>query len=106
MFVTINYISCRNEYTERFESLMSSRIRAIDTMPGFIRMEVLKPTEKNGDYLIISHWESEDNFRLWKESPQFLEGHKRGFADMTQAKKEGHVTPMRSDFKTYILLTQ
>jgi heme-degrading monooxygenase HmoA len=106
MFVAINYITCREEYRERFESLMNTRARAIDTMPGFKRMEVLKPVHTGNDYLIISHWDSEDSFRQWKESSQFLEGHRRGFADMVKAKKEGHKMPMESEFKTYVTLTQ
>jgi heme-degrading monooxygenase HmoA len=106
MFVAINYITCRDEYRERFELLMSSRTRAIDTMPGFIKMEVLKPINAINDYLIISHWKSEEDFSAWKASPQFMEGHKRGFSDMAKAKREGLESPMKSNFKTYTMLAQ
>ena len=42
MFVAINYISCQDTYTERFEQLFSTRAKAIDKMPGFIDMMVLE----------------------------------------------------------------
>lgn len=101
MFVAINYITCNEEYKPRFEELFSTRAKAIDRMPGFKFMEVLKPMDGNGDYLIVSHWESEENFKTWTQSPEFLEGHKRGFEDITKAKAEGKEPPMKSSFKTY-----
>lgn len=100
-FVAINYIDCKPEYTERFEELFGSRAKAIDTMPGFIDMQVLKPAKEGDAYLIVSYWEHEEAFKSWTTSPQFIEGHKRGFADIAQARAEGKEPPMKSDFKTY-----
>jgi len=67
--------------------LFATRERAIDTMPGFRHMHVLKPDDITGEYLIISHWDSEENFRKWTNSSAFLERHRRGFADISVAKK-------------------
>ncbi len=100
-FVAINYINCNAEYKERFEELFGSRAHAIDTMPGFVDMQVLKPLKDGDAYLIISHWETEEAFKTWTGSPAFLEGHKRGFADLAKAKAEGKPMPMTSDFKNY-----
>ena len=105
-FVAINYIQCEPEYKERFEILFGSRARAIDLMPGFLDMQVLRPNKDEDKYLIISHWESEDAFRSWTTSPAFLEGHKRGFADIAQAKADGKPAPMHSDFKTYQVIAR
>jgi heme-degrading monooxygenase HmoA len=105
MFVAINYITCNDDYKERFETLFATRAKAIDTMPGFRFMEVLKPTT-DGAYLIVSHWESEENFKAWTGSPEFLEGHKRGFEDITKARQAGLEPPMKSDFKTYEVIAQ
>lgn len=103
-FVAINYIKCTPEYKERFEELFGSRARAIDMMPGFVDMQVLKPQKEGDDYLIVSYWESEDSFKGWTKSEAFLEGHKRGFADLAKAKAEGKPAPMSSDFKTYKII--
>lgn len=100
-FVAINYINCNADYKERFEELFGSRAHAIDTMPGFVDMQVLKPLKEGDAYLIVSHWETEEAFKTWTSSPAFLEGHKRGFADLAKAKAEGKPMPMTSDFKTY-----
>jgi heme-degrading monooxygenase HmoA len=100
-FVAVNYINCNADYRERFEELFGSRAHAIDTMPGFVDMQVLKPLKEGDAYLIVSHWENEEAFKTWTSSPAFLEGHKRGFADLAKAKAEGKPMPMTSDFKTY-----
>lgn len=105
-FVAINYISCAPEYRERFEYLFGSRAQAIDRMPGFIEMMVLKPQKNEDKYLIVSTWENEEAFKAWTGSPEFLEGHKRGFEDLKQYKEQGKETPMHSDFRTYTVLTR
>lgn len=103
-FVAINYIHCEPNYQNRFEELFSSRAHAIDRMPGFVDMQVLKPNGE-GDYLIVSHWSSEEAFKTWTSSPEFIEGHKRGFDDIKQAKAQGLKPPMTSSFKTYQIIS-
>lgn len=106
MFVAINYITCKEEYKERFEELFGSRAKAIDRMPGFKNMHVLKPTKGNGDYLIVSQWDAEENFAKWTTSPEFIEGHQRGFQDIKDAKARGEEPPMTSDFRTYTVIAE
>jgi len=105
-FVAINYIDCQDDYKKRFEELFGNRAHAIDRMPGFVDMQVLKPKDDEGSYLIVSFWDSEESFKKWTGSPEFIEGHKRGFADLAQAKAEGKPAPMKSSFKTYQVLAQ
>ena len=104
-FVAINYIDCEPDYEQRFEELFGTRAHAIDTMPGFRDMQVLKPKE-GGSYLIVSFWESEESFKKWTGSPEFIEGHKRGFADIAKARSEGVKPPMKSSFKTYEVIAR
>ncbi|HEY9178055.1 MAG TPA: antibiotic biosynthesis monooxygenase [Flavipsychrobacter sp.] len=103
-FVAVNYINCTPEYRERFEELFGSRAHAIDTMPGFIEMHVLRPAKEGDNYLIVSYWETEAAFKDWTKSDAFIQGHKRGFADLAKAKEEGRSAPMSSDFKTYEII--
>jgi heme-degrading monooxygenase HmoA len=105
-FVAVNYITCSPEYRGRFEELFSTRAHAIDKMPGFIEMHVLKPNKEDDNYLIVSYWENENSFKSWTQSEAFLEGHKRGFADIAAAKAEGKPAPMSSDFKTYKIIAR
>ena len=104
-FIAINYISCQPNYQKRFEQLFASRAHAIDSMEGFIKMHVLKQQEPSGQYLIVSYWSNEEAFKNWTKSPEFIEGHKRGFEDIAIAKKEGKEPPMTSSFKTYEIIS-
>jgi len=106
MFVAINYITCKAEYKERFEELFATRAKAIDRMPGFRYLHVLKQNKGDGDYLIVSHWDAEENFAKWTTSPEFIKGHQRGFQDLKEAKTMGEEPPMKSDFKTYTLIAE
>lgn len=105
-FVAINYIQCDDGYVQRFEELFGSRAHAIDRLPGFIEMQVLRPSNRGDQYLIISHWKSEEDFKTWTKSPEFIEGHKRGFEDLKLAKERGEKPPMSSSFKTYEVIAQ
>lgn len=105
-FVAINYITCQPDYCARFECLFCSRARQIDTMPGFLSMQVLRPQKEEEPYLVVSQWESQESFDAWVGSPEFLEGHQRGFEDITEAKKRGEEPPMKSTFFTYTVVTE
>jgi heme oxygenase (mycobilin-producing) len=105
-FVAINYISCQASYRPRFEELFASRAHAIDTMPGFINMHVLRPATDGDSYLIVSYWETEHAFKDWTKSEAFRIGHQRGFADIAKAKAEGKQPPVSSDFKTYEIISE
>jgi heme-degrading monooxygenase HmoA len=101
MFVAINYIECDEHYRQRFEELFATRAGAIDRMPGFRNLRVLRQAEGDGPYLIMSEWDNAEDFERWKGSPEFVEGHKRGFEDMRRYREEGKPVPLRSDFKIY-----
>jgi len=105
-FVAVNYISCTVDYRSRFEELFTSRAHAIDNMPGFINMHVLKPAAEGEDYLIVSYWETEDAFKGWTSSEAFRIGHRRGFEDLAKARQEGNPAPMSSSFKTYQVISE
>jgi heme-degrading monooxygenase HmoA len=105
-FVAINFISCKDHYRGRFEELFATRAGAIDRMPGFKRMQVLKPNKDGEAYLIVSYWNSEDEFKAWTGSEEFLEGHKRGFEDIRLAKERGEEPPMTSSFVTYDVIAR
>ena len=104
-FVAINSISCQPAYRERFEQLFRSRAHAIDGAPGFRRMFVLRPERDGGDYLVVSFWNDRAAFDAWRTSPEFAEGHRRGFEDVKQARERGEPPPMTSRMDTYEIFT-
>lgn len=82
-----------------------SRAHAIDRLTGFLSMQVLEPKAEAEPYLVVSQWQSEEAFQEWMKSPEFMEGHRRAFADLKDAKERGEEPPMHSKFVTYSVLT-
>ncbi len=76
MVIIMNRMTVPDEYRERFEEVFASRAGAVDTRPGFIRAEILRPHRGN-EYIVMTQWESEDDFEGWVGSPEYIEGHKR-----------------------------
>ena len=105
-FVAVNSISCLNEYRPRFEELFKSRAHAIDDLPGFKHMVVLRPEREGGDYLVVSFWSDRGSFDAWRSSPAFAAGHRRGFEDVKSAKERGEAPPMTSRMETYEILSE
>lgn len=103
-FVAINEIHCEPSYVERFKDLFLTRAHAIDRRNGFAGMTVLEPRAEDGPYLVMSYWKDEASFQEWTNSPEFIEGHRRGFEDLRKAKERGEAPPMRSNFSTYAVL--
>ena len=67
----------------------------------FQHMHVLKPKVPGAIYLLVSYWESEENYKAWTTSPAFLKGYKRAFVAMAKAREEGKMPPMKSSFNAY-----
>ncbi|MBV6489943.1 MAG: antibiotic biosynthesis monooxygenase [Fimbriimonadaceae bacterium] len=105
-FVAINYITVREDYAPRFEELFATRAHAIDRVPGFVEMFVLRPERAREAYLILSQWKNEGDFQAWVCSPEFAEGHQRGFADIKRAMDAGQEPPMTSSFQTYRIVAR
>ena len=103
-FVAINSIICNESYRERFEALFRSRAHAIDGLPGFRNMVVLKPNHDGEAYLVVSYWDDRASFENWHASSAFAEGHRRGFEDVRQARERGEESPMTSRMQTYEVL--
>ncbi len=75
MIVVANRIPVAKGFEKAFEERFKSRARKVDSMPGFIRNEVLRPVE-SGYYVVLTYWENKDCFITWTESKEFKEAHK------------------------------
>ena len=75
MIVVSNRIQVAKGHEKEFEERFQGRAGLVDKMPGFIRLEILKPI-KSDYYVVLTYWESSDAFHAWSESPEFKEAHK------------------------------
>jgi heme-degrading monooxygenase HmoA len=49
-------------------------------MAGFVRNQVLRPGNPETPYIVLTVWESKENFENWVNSDAFKKGHARSGA--------------------------
>jgi heme-degrading monooxygenase HmoA len=75
MIVVSNRIQVAQGHERDFEKRFEGRAGLVETMPGFIRLEILRPL-KSDYYVVLTHWKDEGSFRAWTESAEFHEAHR------------------------------
>jgi heme oxygenase (mycobilin-producing) len=77
VFIICNRMLVNPEYAEAFEKRFADRASLVDKMPGFVSFQLMRPKTEGAPYVVMTTWESEDDFKAWTESPEFKEGHAR-----------------------------
>lgn len=75
MFVVMNRIPVNPDYADQFEERFANRAREVDKMPGFVRNQVLRPTNSEDPYIVLTVWQSQADFEAWVSSEAFKKGH-------------------------------
>jgi heme-degrading monooxygenase HmoA len=70
MFVVMNRIPVNPDYTDQFEERFKTRARAVDKMKGF-------PDDPEDPYIVLTTWDSKEDFEAWVNSDAFKKGHAR-----------------------------
>lgn len=77
MIVVCNRIPVNAEFAEAFEERFADRANLVDGMQGFVSFQLLRPQNEGDPYVVMTFWESDDDFKAWTESAAFKEGHAR-----------------------------
>jgi heme-degrading monooxygenase HmoA len=75
LIVVSNRLQVAKGREKDFEERFEGRARLVENMPGFIRLEILRPI-KSDYYIVLTHWEDEASFRAWTDSSEFKEAHR------------------------------
>jgi len=81
MVVKINAIEVAPGRGAELEERFAKRASEVETMPGFLGFELLRPVEGETRYFVYTRWESEEAFRAWVESAAFTRGHAQAAKD-------------------------
>jgi heme-degrading monooxygenase HmoA len=76
MIVVMNRIPVAEGREADFEKTFTERDRAVDLMPGFIDLQVLRPTEGR-TYVVLTRWKSREDFERWTQSDAFVAAHRK-----------------------------
>jgi heme-degrading monooxygenase HmoA len=75
MITVANRIYVNHEYSEAFERVFRERARLVDEMPGFVSNQVLRPVNEGDPYVVLTLWNSRQDFLDWVRSDAFVKGH-------------------------------
>lgn len=73
--VKINAIEVPEGMGEELEKRFAARAGEVEHMPGFEEFMLLRPTEGESRYFVVTRWESEEAFQNWRNSREFQHQH-------------------------------
>ena len=67
--VKINAIEVPEGAGPELEKRFAARHGAVDSAPGFLGFELLRPVKGDNRYFVYTKWESEEDFQNWANGP-------------------------------------
>jgi heme-degrading monooxygenase HmoA len=75
--VKINAVTVPAGRGGELENRFAARSDLVDSVPGFLGFELLRPTDGGDRYFVYSRWETEAAFEAWRASDRFRAAHDR-----------------------------
>ncbi len=85
LIIVMNRIPVAAGREKEFEETFMRRDRAVDQVPGFIDMQVLRPAEGN-TYVVLTRWNSREAFEKWTQSEAFLAAHRKQSPGLSESR--------------------
>ena len=63
--VKINAIEVPDGSGPELERRFAARLGAVDSAPGFLGFDLLRPVSGETRYFVVTKWESDEHFRAW-----------------------------------------
>jgi heme-degrading monooxygenase HmoA len=63
--VKINAVEVPEGQGEELEKRFAARAGAVDSEPGFLGFELLRPTGGDNRYFVYTRWESDEAYQAW-----------------------------------------
>ena len=75
MISVVNRIYVNPDFAELFEQRFMHRTSLMDSVPGFVSFQLMRPLQKETPYVVQTFWESRDAFHGWMSSDSFKKSH-------------------------------
>ena len=75
MFIVANRIPVASDWENEFEERFRKRAGEIESQPGFVQMQILKPLSEDAPYIVQTTWKNEAAFQNWIKSEDFKVAH-------------------------------
>lgn len=74
-YVALSRFVVANGMTAAVKEAFRHRPHLVEEAPGYLRMEVLSPTERPDEIWLITFWSDEPSFRAWHHSHLYHASH-------------------------------
>ncbi|WP_248884799.1 antibiotic biosynthesis monooxygenase family protein [Acidithiobacillus acidisediminis] len=74
-YVVANRVPVKPDFRSEFEERFRRRAGEVEKQAGFVRMEILRPVNEDGLYVVLTHWENKAAFEAWVRSDDFKAAH-------------------------------
>jgi heme-degrading monooxygenase HmoA len=74
-FVALSRFTVANGMTDEVKAAFRERPHLVDDAPGFVRMDVISPTDCPDEIWLLTFWADEGSFRTWHKSHMYGKSH-------------------------------
>ncbi len=75
MFMALSKFAVANNMEDDVKLAFKQRPHAVDTAPGFVRLEVLSPEDDPKEIWLLTYWKDRDSFETWHKSHAYRQAH-------------------------------
>ena len=75
MFLSVSRFAVANGLDDAVRDAFRERPHLVDSVPGFIRMEVANPCDDAKEFWLLTWWQDEDSFNTWHRSHAYHASH-------------------------------
>jgi heme-degrading monooxygenase HmoA len=75
LVIVMNVVQAKEGRAEDFERAFMERERLLNQAEGFAGFELLR-RDKDGEYIVLTRWESDEAFKAWVGSDLFKRSHR------------------------------
>lgn len=76
MHLAISRFTVANGMQEQVRQAFAERPHLVDESPGFLRMEVARPTGDDSEFWLMTWWTDKESFQSWHHGHSYRESHK------------------------------
>jgi heme-degrading monooxygenase HmoA len=75
LFVALSRFTVANGLIAHVHDAFRRRPHLVDTVPGFMRLEVLSPLDNPDEVWLLTYWQDEESYRAWHRSHAYHAAH-------------------------------
>jgi len=89
LVIVMNVVHVKEERREAFERAFLDRESHVHQAEGFAGFELLR-RDREGEYVVLTRWESQDAFKAWVNSELFERSHRHADGELAHGSEVRH----------------